>query len=494
MDTLTPATQFTSTKKQKSIGKGYLYLIFTGVFGGHRFYLGHYLLGILYFMTLGVFGLGLIIDLFRLPSLIEAYNTQTEEQLEHDAELSADEAPHPELNPFAARIKIWRWSKYFLYFCFIIMAPYLFYSFFDDLVFVGVILTLYAFIAFNKSIKTLLGKTQFIVWKIPGVRNKLLEVEKGMAKLRHFYVNNPPGNMFKSIFSIFIVPFSAKARKEWKLFNSLVSFGILFTIFEVATWVREYFTVYQPELTLTNLLTTKLALIVTSAVVTLMIVIPVIRTLLCTELSGQTKTGPWFVVLSIIGLIAFISSEATEHYGYENYQRLSTRVKESRLFQNKFNPVARHFLMSNFKTSTFNQFVTDDGQKPAEHRLGNMQLALNNSIELTRRFRTLLVNQKLVRRDEVDGFRILAFIKNDNGRWHPGLLLYIGYGTSEGESSNSSNTSSNRSPLPWYRLYNRRGFVELNSFISVKNVDDMYNILLTRMQAMGKGDLLAPTK
>ncbi|MGN1121200.1 MAG: TM2 domain-containing protein [Eubacteriales bacterium] len=40
--------------------------LFFGIFGIHRFYEGRVLLGIVYFFTGGIFGIGVLIDLIRL--------------------------------------------------------------------------------------------------------------------------------------------------------------------------------------------------------------------------------------------------------------------------------------------------------------------------------------------------------------------------------------------------------------------------------------------
>ena len=40
-----------------------LLCIFLGYFGAHRFYTGHYLVGVIYFFTIGVFGIGWIADI-----------------------------------------------------------------------------------------------------------------------------------------------------------------------------------------------------------------------------------------------------------------------------------------------------------------------------------------------------------------------------------------------------------------------------------------------
>lgn len=47
---------------------GYLFWIF-GIFGAHRFYYGKQLTGTLWFFTLGLLGVGWLIDLFLIPSM-----------------------------------------------------------------------------------------------------------------------------------------------------------------------------------------------------------------------------------------------------------------------------------------------------------------------------------------------------------------------------------------------------------------------------------------
>lgn len=44
----------------------FLLCLFFGIFGAHKFYEGRILLGIVYLLTLGLAGLGVIIDLFIL--------------------------------------------------------------------------------------------------------------------------------------------------------------------------------------------------------------------------------------------------------------------------------------------------------------------------------------------------------------------------------------------------------------------------------------------
>jgi len=58
----------------KSKGVAFLLCIFLGWLGFHRFYLGKFGTGILYLLTLGFFGLGVLIDLFTLGEQVDSYN------------------------------------------------------------------------------------------------------------------------------------------------------------------------------------------------------------------------------------------------------------------------------------------------------------------------------------------------------------------------------------------------------------------------------------
>lgn len=61
---------------QKEVGIAYIFLILLGVFGAHQFYLGKVGRGVLYLLTLGVLGIGVLIDLFTLPSQTRAVNAR----------------------------------------------------------------------------------------------------------------------------------------------------------------------------------------------------------------------------------------------------------------------------------------------------------------------------------------------------------------------------------------------------------------------------------
>lgn len=52
----------------------WILLVFLGAFGIHRFYLGKFITGAIYLVTLGLFGIGLLYDLWTLNSQISETN------------------------------------------------------------------------------------------------------------------------------------------------------------------------------------------------------------------------------------------------------------------------------------------------------------------------------------------------------------------------------------------------------------------------------------
>lgn len=72
--TQTPATA--ADAGAKSVGVAYVLWFFLGVIGVHKFYLGKTGIGISYIFTLGWVGIGLLIDLFTLPSQVRRANGQ----------------------------------------------------------------------------------------------------------------------------------------------------------------------------------------------------------------------------------------------------------------------------------------------------------------------------------------------------------------------------------------------------------------------------------
>ncbi|MFC0528684.1 TM2 domain-containing protein [Phytohabitans kaempferiae] len=66
----------TAPAAPKSLALAYLLCVFTGVFGGHYFYLGVNRRAVLYLLTFGCLTFGVLIDLFTLPSEVRRTNRE----------------------------------------------------------------------------------------------------------------------------------------------------------------------------------------------------------------------------------------------------------------------------------------------------------------------------------------------------------------------------------------------------------------------------------
>ncbi len=72
--TYTPTAAYVPQTGSKDVVVAYLLWFFIGIFGAHRFYLGHAGMGILYLFTFGLFGIGWIIDAILMPQLVYQAN------------------------------------------------------------------------------------------------------------------------------------------------------------------------------------------------------------------------------------------------------------------------------------------------------------------------------------------------------------------------------------------------------------------------------------
>lgn len=66
-----------------------------GVLGFHRFYLGRWVTGLIWFLTGGLFFIGSIVDLFLIPGMVQVENLSQQLLVERNRRLDHDAHPAP---------------------------------------------------------------------------------------------------------------------------------------------------------------------------------------------------------------------------------------------------------------------------------------------------------------------------------------------------------------------------------------------------------------
>jgi TM2 domain-containing membrane protein YozV len=87
-----------AVRPRKDTGVAYLLLVFLGLYGAHRFYVGQTGMGILYLFTAGLCGIGWLVDLFLTASLVREVNAR----IDYEERVAAQQ-----LQQMAGRVQTW---------------------------------------------------------------------------------------------------------------------------------------------------------------------------------------------------------------------------------------------------------------------------------------------------------------------------------------------------------------------------------------------------
>jgi hypothetical protein len=75
-DGVAPFDRHSRGPRHLDVGVAYLLWLLLGLIGGHKFYLGKPFIGVVYLLTAGLFGVGVIYDLFTLKGQVERENSR----------------------------------------------------------------------------------------------------------------------------------------------------------------------------------------------------------------------------------------------------------------------------------------------------------------------------------------------------------------------------------------------------------------------------------
>ncbi|NUM34988.1 MAG: TM2 domain-containing protein [Candidatus Brocadiae bacterium] len=117
-----------SSEPEKSLVLSYFLLVFFGIFGAHRLYLRCYRSGILYGLTFGFLGIGIVLDIFLVPFLLKAYRKNKDQNRSEWQDMAKYETYIKESLPAWCKKektlqKIGNALEVFLQFLYLIIAP-----------------------------------------------------------------------------------------------------------------------------------------------------------------------------------------------------------------------------------------------------------------------------------------------------------------------------------------------------------------------------------
>tara|TARA_E500000318_G_scaffold97534_1_gene98381 strand:- start:186 stop:416 length:231 start_codon:yes stop_codon:yes gene_type:complete len=73
--------------KSSGASYGFWCLCLLGFCGIHRFYMGKWVTGLIWFLTVGLFGIGQFIDLFLIPGMVDRENARRRQVLRREGHL-----------------------------------------------------------------------------------------------------------------------------------------------------------------------------------------------------------------------------------------------------------------------------------------------------------------------------------------------------------------------------------------------------------------------
>jgi TM2 domain-containing membrane protein YozV len=206
----------------KSLQTAYLLWLFLGLVGGHRFYLGRWLTGGLYAISLGFYGVGWVLDLFLLPWLVRWTNEERQHRLEHQEHVEpVEELPPP---AWALRPSLIRQLDFPFQILFFAVAPCVLTMAAAMLEQWELLLLLVATLAMCGFLRNVDG----VARRYPAV-DKVPMLNHVLGYLRNFtelYREQAPRSFFYYLFYPITAPifllFSAPARREFKVFGRLI--------------------------------------------------------------------------------------------------------------------------------------------------------------------------------------------------------------------------------------------------------------------------------
>ena len=332
------------------MGWAYFYLLVLGWLGVHRFYLQRWYSGLLYAMTFGFLGIGLVVDLFVIPGLTRTTNARLDELARQDPR---------RFRVLPERIAPWAGSQAGRFGVDVVLVG-IFWVFAAPLLAILAIMFGFnwgpAYLAIMLVIVAFVGSTYHFVERYPNlVKVPLVStVLDHLTELEQYYFDNRPRPLVYYLAFPITAPiaaiFSPKARTEARILLwpiGVVMFGL------AADFAWSFSDHFKDSVNAAGAFGWLVAVAFVSGMVVLMFLLPTVTTALALNLSGRRRFTRIFAALGILVGIPFTA------VAYH-------------MFSNRLTIPAAELVEERFKNKAFRQTVT---------RLGKMYLSVNRPEE-----------------------------------------------------------------------------------------------------------------
>ena len=317
----------------------YVLWFFGGWIGLHRFYLGRWFTGLLYAFSLGLFGIGWLVDALLLPRMLARRIEEKREQaVEEEAYLasigeSAEEVEEDMLAPWAKDGKSSIGDK-------LMFLPELaFFTFAPMLIVVTAgILGQWMIAAMVPIILVLTSFIRFAIRFLPRYEERLGKVpilKDVLGLFRNFYEfyrENKPRSLLFYIFYPITGPiallFSENARKEIKMYMQI--FGVVAVALFVSG-VKDYRYLYPPHLGASEAIGLIIAQLFIVFFLLICMIMPMITSSFRMSLSGQSvrlKQMTFFALLLAVPMGGFLITTSYGKAPFQAEQIMKSKMKK----------------------------------------------------------------------------------------------------------------------------------------------------------------------
>lgn len=314
---------------KKSLLISYLLLFCFGWFGIHRFYLGKWLSGFIYLGTFGLLGIGVLLDIFILPSMVREADEHPEAIIPISFNLftilfsqsNAEDLAVWAQQPQSSLSRLLDLLDNIVRIIFFLMSPMLVIMFSmyisgsQQMAFFTVAIVILA--GYMGNIRRILQSFQHTMETTPALSKVpfLSDVVKNVSEFYNYYAAHKPYNILLYTFYpalIFLSFFHKPLSEELNLYRNLLLL-ILFTV--VLNTLFSYSTVYLPYLTIWDAVFSILFSLTMVLIILMTLLMPTITTSLKFRLSGKRKT---LTVITTLALLFAVAGYQSDSVPFEN--------------------------------------------------------------------------------------------------------------------------------------------------------------------------------